>query len=139
MKCNDMKCKLKESIQLKIDVSIYLFFCWFYYFKVTRIRETITLKLNILLGRTPRPPLQFGNPPYFRCLKVGKYGSSPTVDPENRAKRLQPNINISGSGSGFRFNGITERQIKHNRNCISLRYLMMLLIPELSSKHALIT
>ena len=30
--------------------------------------------------------------------------SSPTVDTENRAKRLQPNINTSGSG--FRFNGI---------------------------------
>ena len=51
-----MKCKLKESIQLKIDVSIYLFFCWFYYFKVTRIRETMSLKLEILWGGTPIPP-----------------------------------------------------------------------------------
>ena len=31
-------------------------------------------------------------------------GSSPTVDAANRAKRLQPNLNTSGSGS--RFNGI---------------------------------
>jgi hypothetical protein len=33
-------------------------------------------------------------------------GSSPTVETENRARRLQPNINMSGSGSGIRFNGI---------------------------------
>ena len=35
---------------------------------------------------------------------VFSLGSSPTVDTENRAKRLQPNINMSGSS--FRFNGI---------------------------------
>ena len=35
---------------------------------------------------------------------VFSLGSSPTVDTENRARRLQPNINMSGSGS--RFNGI---------------------------------
>ena len=45
-----------------------------------------------------------------RLVVVFSLGSSPTVDPENRVKRLQPNINMSGSG--FRFNGITERQIK---------------------------
>ena len=37
---------------------------------------------------------------------VFSLGSSPTVDTENRAKRLQPNINMSGSGFGFGFNGI---------------------------------
>ena len=56
MKCNDMKCKLNECIQHKIDVSIYLFFCWFYYFKVTRIRETMSLKLKMLWGGDPHTP-----------------------------------------------------------------------------------
>ena len=55
MKCNDMKCKLNESIQHKIEVSIHLFFSLFYYFKVTRMRETVSLKLEISWGRTPRP------------------------------------------------------------------------------------
>jgi hypothetical protein len=50
-----MKCKLNESIQHKIEVSIYLFFSLFYYFKVTRMRETMSLKLEISWGRTPRP------------------------------------------------------------------------------------
>ena len=35
---------------------------------------------------------------------VFSLGSSPTVDTANRAKRLQPNLNKSGSG--LRFNGI---------------------------------
>ena len=79
MNCNDMKCKLNESIQHKIEVSIYLFFSLFYYFKVTRMRETMTLKLKMLWGGTPRPPLLFGNPPYFRSLKVGKYANTTFV------------------------------------------------------------
>ena len=41
-----------------------------------------------------------------RLVVVFSLGSSPTVDTENRAKRLQPNLNTSGSGSGLRFNGI---------------------------------
>ena len=38
---------------------------------------------------------------------VFSLGSSPTVETENQAKRLQPNIN--GPRSGFRFNGIWEQ------------------------------
>ena len=41
-----------------------------------------------------------------RLVVVSSLGSSPTVDTEKRAKKLQPNINISASGSGFRLNGI---------------------------------
>ena len=65
-----MKCKLNECIQHKIDVSIYLFFCWFYYFEVTRIRETMYFKLKIVWGG----------------LKVGKYafGTDPLALPMPR-------------------------------------------------------
>ena len=36
-----------------------------------------------------------------RLVVVFSLGSSPTVDTENRVKKLQPNINISASGSGY--------------------------------------
>ena len=65
------------------------------------------------------------------CLRpvVGcSLGSSPTVDTKNRVKRLQPDVNSPPFRfrfwSGFRFNGFTKCQIKHVRNCISVRYLI---------------
>ena len=56
---------------------------------------------------------------------VFSLGSSPTVDTANRAKRLQPNLNTSGSGSGFRFNGIYGTPNKTQQKLyFALPYLM---------------
>ena len=61
-----------------------------------------------------------------RLVVVISLGSSPTVEMENRAKRLQPNINspLSVYGPVSAPKGFTKCQITHDRNCISLRYLI---------------
>ena len=55
---------------------------------------------------------------------VFSLGYSPTVAAENRAKRLQPFVNSPISICGLSPMGFTKCQIKHDRNCISLRYLI---------------
>ena len=57
------------------------------------------------------------------CLVVVfSLGSSPTIETENRAKRLKPNVNRPPFRSPNETNA--KWQIKHARNCISLRYLI---------------
>ena len=58
-------------------------------------------------------------------VAVLSHRSSPTVETENRVKRLKPNVNRPAFRlrfrSSLRFMGFTKCQIKHDRNCISLR------------------